>query len=274
MVNLLSPEVVAQDAVIEEISVTGSRIRGANPDSFSPVAVITLEDIQISGAISIGELLQQLPSQGSGLNRNYNNGGSGAVRMDFRNLGAGRTLVLVDGKRWINSGEGANASVDLNTIPTAAIARVEILKDGASAVYGSDAIGAVINIITKDDFEGVEFQAQTGEYFDKGGLANNYQITAGLHSIADPLCWEHRWLRLKILVMETENKRPQDPPLEVHLELHKVGWPTVMWYLVAVTLHRALERVGELLQISVAGPAQKTGLIIIPTTMLKLPTSE
>jgi hypothetical protein len=86
MVNLLSPEVVAQDAVIEEISVTGSRIRGANPDSFSPVAVITLEDIQISGAISIGELLQQLPSQGSGLNRNYNNGGSGAVRMDLETL--------------------------------------------------------------------------------------------------------------------------------------------------------------------------------------------
>jgi outer membrane receptor protein involved in Fe transport len=179
MVNVLSPEVLAQDSGIEEIAVTGTRIRGANPDSFSPVAVITQEDIQMSGAISIGELLQELPSQGSGLNRNYNNGGSGAVRMDFRNLGAGRTLILVDGKRWINSGEGANSSVDLNTIPTAAIARVEILKDGASAVYGSDAIGAVINIITKDDFEGVEFQAQTGEYFDKGGLANNYQVTAG-----------------------------------------------------------------------------------------------
>ncbi len=64
-----SPEVLAQDSGIEEIAVTGTRIRGANPDSFSPVAVITQEDIQISGAISIGELLQELPSQGSGLNR-------------------------------------------------------------------------------------------------------------------------------------------------------------------------------------------------------------
>jgi len=179
MANAISPELLAQSSEIEEIAVTGTRIRGANPDSFSPVAIISEEDIQISGAISIGELLQEMPSQGSGLNRNYNNGGSGAVRMDFRNLGSGRTLVIVDGKRWINSGGGANGSVDLNTIPTSAISRVEILKDGASAVYGSDAIGAVINIITKDDFEGVEFSAQTGEYFDGGGLASNYQVTAG-----------------------------------------------------------------------------------------------
>lgn len=174
-----SNDVLSQEDTIEEIAVTGTRIRGANPDSFSPVSIINQEAIQISGKISIGELLQEMPSQGSGLNRNYNNGGDGSVRMDFRNLGGGRTLILVDGKRWINSGEGANSSVDLNTIPTASIERVEILKDGASAVYGSDAIGAVINIITKDNYEGVEFQAQTGEYYDGGGLANSYQVTAG-----------------------------------------------------------------------------------------------
>ena len=133
--------VIAQEEEIVEIAVTGTRIRGANPDSFSPVAIITQEAIAISGKISIGELLQEMPSQGSGLNRNYNNGGDGSVRMDFRNLGSGRTLILVDGKRWINSGEGANGSVDLNTIPTASVERIEILKDGASAVYGSDEIG-------------------------------------------------------------------------------------------------------------------------------------
>jgi len=177
MVN--TPALLAQSSDIEEIAVTGTRIRGANPAGFSPVTIINQEQIQLSGEISIAELLQELPSQGSGQNRNRNNGGSGAVRIDFRNLGASRTLVLVDGKRWINSGGGANASVDLNTIPTASIERVEVLKDGASAIYGSDAIGAVINIITKDNYEGVEFQAQTGEYFDGGGLANNYQVTAG-----------------------------------------------------------------------------------------------
>ena len=173
------PQTAIAQEEIEEIAVTGTRIRGANPDSFSPVAIIDQEAIDISGKISIGELLQEMPSQGSGLNRNYNNGGEGSVRMDFRNLGSGRTLILVDGKRWINSGTGANGSVDLNTIPTASVERIEILKDGASAVYGSDAIGAVINIITKDDYEGVEFQAQTGEYFDGGGLASSYQMTAG-----------------------------------------------------------------------------------------------
>ena len=114
--------VIAQEEEIVEIAVTGTRIRGANPDSFSPVAIITQEAIAISGKISIGELLQEMPSQGSGLNRNYNNGGDGSVRMDFRNLGSGRTLILVDGKRWINSGEGANVFpkswwVDVHSLP-------------------------------------------------------------------------------------------------------------------------------------------------------------
>ena len=120
--------------VVEEIIVTGSRIKGINPDSFSPVGVISQEDILLSGKISIGEILLELPGQGSGLNRNYNNGGDGSVQVDFRNLTSSRTLVLVDGRRWVNGGEGANSSVDFNTIPTSAIERVEVLKDGASAV--------------------------------------------------------------------------------------------------------------------------------------------
>ena len=164
---------------VEEIIVTGSRIKTANPDSFAPVSIIDQEDILLSGKISIGEVLLELPGQGSGLNRNYNNGGDGSVRIDFRNLGSGRTLVLVDGRRWVNSGEGANGSVDINTIPTASVERVEILKDGASAVYGSDAIGAVVNIITKDSYDGVDFSVQRGEYFDGGGVADNYSISMG-----------------------------------------------------------------------------------------------
>ena len=131
---------------VEEIIVTGSRIKTTATDSFSPVSIVDQEDILLSGKISIGEVLLELPGQGSGLNRNYNNGGDGSVRIDFRNLGSQRTLVLVDGRRWVNSGEGANGSVDINTIPTAAVERVEVLKDGASSIYGSDAIGAVINL--------------------------------------------------------------------------------------------------------------------------------
>ena len=106
---------------VEEIIVTGSRIKGINPDSFAPVGIISQEDILLSGKISIGEILLELPGQGSGINRNYNNGGDGSVKVDFRNLTSSRTLVLVDGRRWVNGGEGANAAVDLNTIPTSSI---------------------------------------------------------------------------------------------------------------------------------------------------------
>ena len=169
---MLAPFTFAQDdADVEEVVVTGSKIKGSDLYSFAPITEITQEDIAITGKASIGEILLELPGQGSGLSRNYNNGGSGAVRLDLRNIGSSRNLVLVDGRRWVNSGGGANASVDLNSIPSALVERVEILRDGASAVYGSDAIAGVINIILKDEFEGVQASYQTGEYFDGGGQA-------------------------------------------------------------------------------------------------------
>ena len=140
--------VIAQEDAddVEEVVVTGSKIKSADLYSFAPVSEVTAEDIAISGKASIGEILAELPSQGSGLSRTFNNGGEGSVRIDMRNLGSGRTLILVDGKRWVNSGRGANSSVDLNSIPTALVERVEILRDGASAVYGSDAIAGVVTV--------------------------------------------------------------------------------------------------------------------------------
>ena len=163
--------VIAQEDAddVEEVVVTGSKIKSADLYSFAPVSEVTAEDIAISGKASIGEILAELPSQGSGLSRTFNNGGEGSVRIDMRNLGSGRTLVLVDGKRWVNSGRGANGSVDLNSIPTALVERVEILRDGASAVYGSDAIAGVVNIITKDSYSGADVAVRTGKYFDGGG---------------------------------------------------------------------------------------------------------
>ena len=180
---MLAPFSFAQDdADVEEVVVTGSKIKGSDLYSFAPITEITQEDIAITGKASIGEILLELPGQGSGLSRNYNNGGSGAVRLDLRNIGSSRNLVLVDGRRWVNSGGGANASVDLNSIPSALVERVEILRDGASAVYGSDAIAGVINIILKDEFEGVEASYQTGEYFDGGGQAETMSLTMGASS--------------------------------------------------------------------------------------------
>ena len=160
---------IADDPSLETVVVTGSRIAYSPTDGPQPLTVVTRDDIEASGLLSIGDLIQRLPVQGSGVNRTYNNGGDGSIRVELRALGSARTLVLVNGKRWVASGEGANSSIDLNTIPMAAIERIEVLKDGASAVYGSDAIAGVVNIILRKNVEGIEFSHQTGGFAESGG---------------------------------------------------------------------------------------------------------
>ena len=159
----------AAEDEVEEVVVTGSRIAHAPTDGPQPLTVITRQNIEDSGLLAIGDLIQRLPLQGSGINRTFNNGGDGSVRVELRALGAARTLVLVNGRRWVASGEGANSSIDLNTIPIAAIERLEVLKDGASAVYGSDAIAGVVNIILRKNFDGIEFMHQQGDFTESGG---------------------------------------------------------------------------------------------------------
>src|SRR5260370_6725821 len=135
----------------EEIIVTGSRVRRKDLTTPAPVTVISKEQITASGIASIGDFLQQMPEQAGATNSNVNNAGDGQTQVSLRNLGSQRTLVLVDGKRWVNGGSGAGSGsidgVDLNSIPTPAIERVDILNAGASAVYGSDTTGALGNII-------------------------------------------------------------------------------------------------------------------------------
>jgi outer membrane receptor protein involved in Fe transport len=154
----ISAEDSAED--VERIEVTGSRIKRADMEGANPVQIITREDLVTSGITNMGDILQEIPSvAGAATNTAINNGGSGAIRVSLRGLGSSRTLVLLNGRRIVASGTGADSSVDLSTIPTAIVKRVEVLKDGASAIYGSDAIGGVVNIITRDDFEGAEFNA-------------------------------------------------------------------------------------------------------------------
>src|SRR5256885_16782979 len=105
--------------------------------------VIGGEQPDPSGRPSTGEFLQQRPQQGGALNRQVNSGGDGQTQLNLRNLGSQYTLVLVDGKRVVNGGVGPGTALDLNSIPTAAVERVEILFDGGSAPYGSGAIGGV-----------------------------------------------------------------------------------------------------------------------------------
>jgi outer membrane receptor protein involved in Fe transport len=164
----------------EEITVTGSRVRRKDLTTPAPVSVVTREQISASGVANIGDFLQQQPEQTGSLNTNVNNGGDGQTQISLRNLGAQRTLVLVDGKRWVNGGSGAGTAVDLNTIPLASIERIEILKDGGSAVYGSDAIGGVVNIITKHRPQGTELSGYMGLTPHNDAKQYNVSLTTGV----------------------------------------------------------------------------------------------
>ncbi|CAM3923317.1 TonB-dependent receptor plug domain-containing protein [Rheinheimera salexigens] len=161
----------AEDAAaikVERIAVTGSRIQRQDMETSSPVTVIDAKAIRMEGYNSVDQLLQaQTSMAGAAVGSTTNNGSDGVAQVDLRGMGASRTLVLLNGRRMVNSGSGADSAVDLNSIPVAMIARVEILKDGASAVYGSDAIAGVVNIITKKDFEGVQIDLN-GSGTDKG----------------------------------------------------------------------------------------------------------
>ena len=178
-----------QDAII----VTGSRFRRDPLEQDAPVVFVDRSDIERTGLSSIADVLQRLPSSGGGLNSKFNNSGNfgnppdgggvgaGAAEVDLRYLGSKRTLVLVDGLRWVNgaSASGVPGSTDLNTIPEALIERVEVLQDGASSVYGSDAIAGVVNIITKSGQDGLQVSAQHGLFEQGDGFTQNYSASWG-----------------------------------------------------------------------------------------------
>ena len=176
------PTAVAQDAdaqefddsVIEEVIVTGSRIARADIDSASPVTILSREDIEAAGLTDVGNLLQRMPSMsGSPIGTTTNNGGDGSVLIDLRGMGIDRTLTLVNGQRLVDGG-------DYQTIPSTMIDRVEILKDGASAIYGADAVAGVVNIITRRDFEGIEVTAQYADFFNMdSGAQSSIGLIAG-----------------------------------------------------------------------------------------------
>lgn len=168
----------------EEIVVTGSRIRRKDLNTPAPVTVITREQFETSGKTTIGDFLQTLPEQGNAPNFQLNTGGvnygaDGTTRINLRSLGIQRTLVLVNGRRVVPGGLGASAAVDLNTIPTEAVERVEVLKDGASAIYGSDAIAGVVNIITRRSYNGTDVGAQYGLSGQSDAQTFDAHVTTG-----------------------------------------------------------------------------------------------
>jgi iron complex outermembrane receptor protein len=163
---------------LDRIEVTGSRIKRADIETSQPVFSLSRDDIAAQGLTSVGDVIQNLTANGSALNSTFNNGGTGETRVSLRNLGSNRTLVLVNGRRWVG-GTGLGGAVDLNTIPTAAVERIEVLKDGASTIYGSDAIAGVVNVILRQNLDGAEANAYFGQ-FDKGdGTRQSYDFTIG-----------------------------------------------------------------------------------------------
>ena len=177
-----------------EIVITGSRIRRNPLDLNAPRVFVDQADIQKTGLNAINDVLQRLPSSGGGLNSKFNNSGNlgnppdgsgvgaGTAQIDLRYLGPVRTLVLMDGLRFVNgaAASGIPGTIDLNSIPDSMIERVEVLQDGASTIYGSDAIAGVVNIITKKSQKGFQASAQVGSYLDQNdGWTQNYQLSWG-----------------------------------------------------------------------------------------------
>lgn len=178
--NAELPDSVQIDYVFDELTVTGSRIRGEAEGSTAPVVILAREEIRARGLASVGDVLQSLTVQSNATNTQANYSGDGATRISLRGLGAHRTLVLVNGRRFVPGGLGADAAVDLNSLPSTVIERIEVLKDGASAVYGSDAVGGVVNVITRSDLDGVEFEAYQGVSGAGDGTATDLAFSAGI----------------------------------------------------------------------------------------------
>jgi len=171
-----------QTPATETVVVTGSRIPTTNATSVSPLSTATAEQISETSSFNVEDVLVKLvgPDNTNGVGKSTNNGGEGFSQIGLRNLNPSRTLVLVDGQRLIPATQsGFNSTVaDLNAVPVSMVDRVEVLRDGASSVYGADAIAGVINIITKKDFEGLRFDGMTGT--SQHGGADTYQLSGTL----------------------------------------------------------------------------------------------
>tara|TARA_R110002072_G_scaffold38582_4_gene111686 strand:- start:2590 stop:5757 length:3168 start_codon:yes stop_codon:yes gene_type:complete len=176
----------AQDASRDSVVVTGSRIRRDEFSSTSPLQVINADTIADAGLVDTAEILRSTPVvQGAQLDATINNafvtnGGPGVNNVSLRGLTADRTLILINGRRMAPAGvEGAPAFPDINLIPSSIIERVDILLDGASSVYGSDAVAGVINVITRQDYEGLNVDAYYSSPEDSGGAQQRYSMLVG-----------------------------------------------------------------------------------------------
>ena len=188
-VHAQTTEKTSADIKLERIVVTGSQLPRTDQETPSPVQVITAAEIRASGYTSVSEVLRDVTANGmgtvnQGFNRAFHGGASG---ISLRGLTLGGTLLLIDGRRMAPyplADDGQRSFFDLSSIPFEAVERIEILKDGASAVYGSDAVAGVINVILKKSFQGTSLSAESGTTQHGGGTTTRVAVTHGFGSAA------------------------------------------------------------------------------------------
>ncbi|MCU7996224.1 TonB-dependent receptor [Shewanella glacialipiscicola] len=202
-----------ENAKVERIEVTGSRIKQVDMETISPVTVINAADIAMTGEKTVADVLNNSAINSFGSWRGISGYGSGASStsdVNLRGLGSSATLVLLDGRRMPGTSSSSGSVADTSSIPMAIVERIEILRDGASAVYGSDAVAGVINIITKKEFQGMQFDYSTEQPSVEGGDANRLSIATGYNTDKGNITLTYEYYDTKA-VMDRDIWRVNDP---------------------------------------------------------------
>ena len=227
--------VVAQDeeSEVEEVVVTGSRIATSEFTGAQPVVVIDQESIARTAELTISDVIREIPINVAG--SDYERSGSsagGTSEVSLRGIGSARTLVLIDGKRVPGNPKTGGTIANLNILPTAALERVEILTDGASAVYGSDAIGGVVNLITKKDYDGITISATTSSPDLPGGEEESFSIVGGFSNEDSRVLWTYEHQQRDIIYMTdreyTAGRAPTDGDLGSAFEVSTYAWNYIL----------------------------------------------
>ncbi len=177
---------IAQAQQVETVTITGSAIkRSIEGQTALPVSIYSADELRSVGVTSTEEIVQRITSSQSSLGVSQSIGSTtgGGTYASLRGLGSNKTLILLNGRRLAFFGIGGNA-VDLNAIPFAALDRIEVLRDGASAIYGTDAVGGVINFITKRDYQGMDLAVENTTPSTSGGQIKRFTFSGGQGSLA------------------------------------------------------------------------------------------
>lgn len=192
--GMYSTNTYAEEGIVEEVVVTGSRIKTSVDDTPRPVSVYNRIDIELSGMETVADVLRNSAYNSIGSFRERSGTSFGQIALvDLRGLGADRTAVLINGRRTPGNPLTGTSAVDLNTIPLSAIERVEVLTDSASAIYGADAIGGVVNVIMRDDYDGAEFEIGTEEPTREGGDSDHVNFTFGARGERSSVLFSAEW---------------------------------------------------------------------------------